>query len=53
MLFLANPGRGAVSIAVVLGVTAFVWGAVLCGLAIWVRRSAARPGAAMTGPARP
>lgn len=41
-LFMANPGFGAVSIAVVLGLTALVWGIVLCALAFWVHRSAPR-----------
>nr|WP_227467155.1 DUF308 domain-containing protein [Nocardioides lijunqiniae] len=41
VLFMANPGRAAVSIALVLGLTALVWGIVLCGLAVWVRRTPA------------
>lgn len=39
-LFLSNPG-GAVGIAVVLGLSALVWGVALLGLGLWVRRSRA------------
>lgn len=46
ILFAANPGAGAVSIAVLLGITALVWGVVLLAVAWSVRR-------ATTGPARP
>jgi uncharacterized membrane protein HdeD (DUF308 family) len=38
VLFAAKPGAGAVSIAVVLGVTALVWGVVLIGVGFSVRR---------------
>ncbi|MFC6162239.1 HdeD family acid-resistance protein [Kribbella sp. NPDC058693] len=38
VLFAANPGAGAVSVAVVLGVTALVWGVVLIGVGFSVRR---------------
>ncbi|WP_427891076.1 HdeD family acid-resistance protein [Kribbella sp. GL6] len=43
ILFAANPGAGAVSIAVLLGVTALIWGAVLIGVAWSVRRAATGP----------
>jgi uncharacterized membrane protein HdeD (DUF308 family) len=39
ILFAANPGAGAVSIAVLLGVTALIWGAVLIGVGFSVRRA--------------
>jgi uncharacterized membrane protein HdeD (DUF308 family) len=38
VLFVANPGRAAVAIAVWLGVTAIVWGGVFVAMAIAVRR---------------
>lgn len=40
ILFVANPGRSAVAIAVVLGIAAVVWGAVFVALA-FIARSAA------------
>jgi uncharacterized membrane protein HdeD (DUF308 family) len=46
VLFAANPGAGAVSLAVVLGVTALVWGVVLIGVGFSVRRE-------LSGPAHP
>ncbi|TDW14329.1 HdeD family acid-resistance protein [Kribbella kalugense] len=39
VLFAANPGAGAVSIAVLLGVTALIWGVVLIGVGFSVRRA--------------
>ena len=39
ILFAANPGAGAVSIAVLLGVTALIWGATLIGVGLSVRRA--------------
>ncbi|MEV5962177.1 HdeD family acid-resistance protein [Kribbella sp. NPDC051952] len=39
VLFAANPGAGAVSIAVLLGVTALVWGVVLIAVGFSVRRA--------------
>lgn len=50
ILFAANPGAGAVSIAVLLGVTALVWGVVLIGVAWSVRRAAASPTAESGSP---
>ena len=51
ILFAANPGAGAVSIAVLLGITALVWGVVLIGVALSVRRTlAAPPGPAQSSP---
>jgi len=47
VLFAANPGAGAVGIAVVLGVTALVWGVVLIGVGWSVRREL------HSGPAHP
>jgi uncharacterized membrane protein HdeD (DUF308 family) len=41
-LFLSNPGRGAVGIAVVLGLSALVWGAAVLALGVWSRRRARR-----------
>ncbi len=38
ILFVANPGRGAVGIAVVLGVLALIWGAVFVATAFTVRK---------------
>ena len=46
ILFAANPGAGAVGIAVVLGVTALIWGVVLIAVALSVRRATTTPGAA-------
>ncbi len=40
-LFAANPGRGAVSLAWVIGLTAFLWGVVFLVSGLLVRRSAA------------
>jgi uncharacterized membrane protein HdeD (DUF308 family) len=39
ILFAANPGAGAVGVAVLLGVTALIWGVVLIGVGFSVRRS--------------
>jgi uncharacterized membrane protein HdeD (DUF308 family) len=39
-LFVANPGRGALGIAVVLGVVALVWGLALIAVGVVVRRQA-------------
>lgn len=44
ILFAANPGAGAVGIAVLLGITALIWGVVLIGVGLSVRRE-------LTGPA--
>ncbi|GAA1142107.1 hypothetical protein GCM10009630_45840 [Kribbella jejuensis] len=46
ILFAANPGRGAVTIATLLGITALIWGAVLLAVAWSVHR-------ATSGPAHP
>jgi uncharacterized membrane protein HdeD (DUF308 family) len=46
ILFAANPGAGAVTIAVLLGVSALVWGVVLIAVGLSVRRS-------LSGPAHP
>lgn len=43
ILFAANPGAGAVGIAVVLGITALVWGVVLIAVAMSVRRGLTTP----------
>ncbi|GAA3134170.1 uncharacterized membrane protein HdeD (DUF308 family) [Kribbella aluminosa] len=43
ILFAANPGAGAVSIAVLLGITALIWGVVLIGVAWSVRRALSAP----------
>jgi uncharacterized membrane protein HdeD (DUF308 family) len=51
ILFAANPGAGAVSIAVLLGITALVWGVVLIGVGLTVRRAlSAPPGPAQSSP---
>jgi uncharacterized membrane protein HdeD (DUF308 family) len=42
-LFLSNPGRGAVGIAVVLGFCALVWGLALLGLGLWARSRSRNP----------
>jgi uncharacterized membrane protein HdeD (DUF308 family) len=42
-LVMSNPGKSAVAIAFVLGLTALVWGLCLCALAWWVRRAGSRP----------
>ncbi|MGW6277381.1 HdeD family acid-resistance protein [Kribbella sp. NPDC055071] len=39
VLFASNPGAGAVSIAVLLGVTAIVWGVVMIAVGLSVRRA--------------
>ena len=41
VLFAANPGKGAVGIAFLLGLVAFVWGAVFVLVGLWVRRESA------------
>ena len=41
VLFAANPGKGAVGIAFVLGLVAFAWGAVFVLVGLWVRREGA------------
>jgi len=46
ILFAANPGAGAVGIAVLLGISALAWGVVLIAVALSVRR-------ALPGPAHP
>jgi uncharacterized membrane protein HdeD (DUF308 family) len=43
VLFAAKPGAGAVTIAVLLGVTALVWGVVLIAVGLSVRRAASGP----------
>jgi uncharacterized membrane protein HdeD (DUF308 family) len=53
ILFAANPGAGAVGIAVVLGVTALIWGVVLIAVAMSVRRAAAPGAAAQPGSPSP
>ncbi|GAA2141663.1 HdeD family acid-resistance protein [Nocardioides koreensis] len=40
ILFAANPGKGAVGIAFLLGLVAFAWGAVLLLMGLWLRREA-------------
>jgi uncharacterized membrane protein HdeD (DUF308 family) len=40
LLFFMNPGRSAVTIAVVLGITAVAWGFALLGVGFWMRREA-------------
>ncbi len=40
LLFFLNPGRSAVTIAVVLGITAVAWGVALLGVGFWMRREA-------------
>jgi uncharacterized membrane protein HdeD (DUF308 family) len=51
VLFAANPGAGAVSLAVVLGVTALVWGVVLIGVGFSVRRELSGPAHSSPSPA--
>ncbi|MFF0342131.1 HdeD family acid-resistance protein [Kribbella sp. NPDC004875] len=51
VLFAARPGAGAVSIAVLLGISALVWGAVLIGVALSVRHVAAGPAETSPSPA--
>ena len=48
ILFVANPGAGAVGIAVLLGVTALIWGITLIAVGLSVRRGL--PGPAHTSP---
>ncbi|TCC31464.1 HdeD family acid-resistance protein [Kribbella sindirgiensis] len=50
VLFAANPGAGAVTVATLLGVTAIVWGAVLIGVGLSVRRALPQPGASQSDP---
>lgn len=40
VLFVANPGGGAVGISVLLGLAALAWGLVFTGIGLWVRREA-------------
>ncbi len=40
VLFAANPGKGAVGIAFVLGLVAFLWGVVFLLIGLWLRREA-------------
>ncbi len=40
VLFVANPGRGVIGIAVLLGLTAVAWGVVFVAVGFWVRREA-------------
>jgi uncharacterized membrane protein HdeD (DUF308 family) len=49
-LFLANPGRSAVAIAVVIGIAAVAWGIVFVALALMARRAAHEVG---NGPSVP
>jgi uncharacterized membrane protein HdeD (DUF308 family) len=51
ILFAANPGAGAVSIAVLLGVTAVVWGVVLIAVALSVRHTHSGPAHPSPSPA--
>jgi uncharacterized membrane protein HdeD (DUF308 family) len=51
ILFAANPGAGAVSIAVLLGVTALIWGVVLIGVGFSVRRELSGPAQSSPAPA--
>jgi uncharacterized membrane protein HdeD (DUF308 family) len=51
VLFAANPGAGAVSIAVLLGVSALVWGVVLIAVALSVRRTHSGPAHPSPSPA--
>lgn len=37
LLFVLNPGTGVIAVALWLGLVAVIWGAVLVGVAIWVR----------------
>ena len=41
VLFAANPGKAVTGIAVVLGLTALAWGAVLLLVGLWTRRAVA------------
>ncbi|WP_165546746.1 HdeD family acid-resistance protein [Kribbella soli] len=51
VLFAANPGAGAVGIAVLLGVTALIWGVVLIGVGWSMRRAlSAPPGPTQSSP---
>jgi uncharacterized membrane protein HdeD (DUF308 family) len=43
VLFAANPGAGAVGIAVLLGITALIWGVVLIGVGWSMRRALSAP----------
>lgn len=51
ILFAANPGAGAVSIAVLLGITALIWGVVLIAVGLSVRRASSGPAHASPSPA--
>ena len=51
ILFAANPGAGAVGIAVLLGVTALVWGVVLIAVGLSVRRAHSGPAQSSPAPA--
>jgi uncharacterized membrane protein HdeD (DUF308 family) len=44
ILFVANPGAGAVGIAVWLGITALVWGAAFVAIGLAIRRELTGPG---------
>ncbi|TCC44583.1 HdeD family acid-resistance protein [Kribbella capetownensis] len=48
VLFVTNPGASAVGIAVLLGVTALVWGVVLIAVGLSVRRDLSHPPQATT-----
>lgn len=51
ILFAANPGRGAVTIAFVLGLVAFVWGVIFLATGFIVRREATKVDHGLGGPA--
>ncbi|GAA2807851.1 HdeD family acid-resistance protein [Kribbella solani] len=53
ILFAARPGPSAVKIAVLLGITALIWGAVLIGVGLSVRRAASGPAQSDTGSPSP
>ena len=51
VLFVANPGAGAVGIAVLLGVTALIWGVTLIAVGLSVRRELSGPAHTSPSPA--
>jgi uncharacterized membrane protein HdeD (DUF308 family) len=53
VFFVANPGRGAVGIAVLLGIIALAWGIVFVAAGLLIRRDLATPARTEPGPTAP
>jgi uncharacterized membrane protein HdeD (DUF308 family) len=53
VFFVANPGRGAVGIAVLLGLIALAWGMVFVATGLLVRRELASPARSAPGQSNP